>query len=194
MQRARISVAASLAIFTMSFGALTLSALTSGDAFAARERQFFSARAGVGIQAPPGWTLSLHTGYPKILCLLLHPGGSRISLAVDDAATATNAAALADQNRPALLAQGLEVVAVAPGPRGGALLDARSTRHGKILRQFYLVRAVPWGQQAVVLTLTTPAADASAADSALDWVAAHLDLQPPTPREDRRQHPDAGRD
>jgi hypothetical protein len=187
MQRARISVVASLAI-----AALTLWAIEG--AFAARERQFFSARAGVGIEAPPGWTLSLHTGYPKLLCLLLHPGGSRISLAVDDAITAADAAALAEQNRPALLAQGLEVGAIAPGPRGGVLLDARSARHGKLLRQFYLVRTVPWGRQAIVLTLTTLPTDASAANGALGWVATHLDLQPPTPREDRRQHPDAGRD
>jgi len=187
MQRARLSVAAALAV-----AALTLWAM--GGAFAARERQFFSARAGVGVEAPPGWTLSLHTGYPKILCLLVHPGGSRISLAVDDAVTAGDAAALAEQNRPALLAQGLEVAAAAPGPRGSVLLDARSTRHGKFLRQLYLLRAVPWGRQAVVLTLTTPATDAAAATSTLEWVAAHLDLQPPPPREDRRPHPDAGRD
>jgi hypothetical protein len=190
MQRARLSVAATLAI-----AALTLWAMRG--ALGARERQFFSARAGVGVQAPPGWTLSLHTGYPKLLCLLLHPGGSRISLAVDDAATAADAAALAEQNRPALGAQGLDVVSVAPGPRGGALLEARSARHGKLLRQLYLVRAVPWGRQAIVLTLTTLAAEAGAANGALDWVAAHLDLQPPAPREDRRQHPatpDAGRD
>ena len=180
MQRKRISVAASLAL-----AALTVWAMRG--AFAARERQFFSARAGVGLDAPPGWTLSLHTGYPKILCLLLHPGGSRISLAVDDAVTAADAAALAEQSRPALLAQGLEVLAVAPGPRGGVVLDARPPRRGQLLRQLYLVRAVPWGRQAVVLTLTTPAADASATNSSLEWVAAHLDLQPPAPRQDRRQ-------
>jgi hypothetical protein len=187
MHRARISLAASLTAAALSVAAI-------GGAFAARERQFFSARAGVGFEAPPGWTLSLHTGYPKILALLLHPGGSRISLAVDDAVTAADAAGLAEQSRPGLTGQGLEVVAVTPGPRGGVLLDARPARRGQLVRQLYLVRVVPWGRQGIVLTLTTPAADAGAASSALDWVAAHLDLQPPAAREDRREHPDAGRD
>ena len=187
MHRSRITAAGTLAIAALSIG-------TTRPTLAARERQFFSARAGLGVEAPPGWVLSLHTGYPKILCLLLHPGGSRISLAVDDTVTARDAGALAEQNRPALIAQGIEVTAVAPGPRGTARLDARSDRRHQVLRQLYLVREVPWGRQAVVLTLTAPAADAGGASGALDWVVAHLDLQTPTPRDDRREHPDAGRD
>jgi hypothetical protein len=187
MHRGRITAAAILATAAPSLA-------TIPDALAARERQFFSARAGVGVQAPAGWTVSLHTGYPKILCLLLHPGGSSISLAVDDAVTVANAQALAEQNRPALAAQGLEVTALTPGPRGTSQLDARSEHRHQVLRQLYLVRDVPWGHQAIVLTLTAPAADAGAATGALDWVAAHLDLQPPSPRDDRREHRDAGRD
>ena len=188
MQRARLTAAAILAIAALSFA-------TIRAARGARERQFFSARAGVGVQAPPGWALSMHTGYPKILCLLVHPGGSRISLAVDDAATAPNAIALAEQNRPGLVAQGIEVVAVAPAPRDTAVLDARSDRRHQVLRQVYLVRDVPWGRQAIVLTLTVPAGDASGANGALDWVAAHLDLEPPPPRDDHhRLRPDGGRD
>jgi len=159
---------------------------------AARERQFFSSRAGVGIEAPPGWTLSLHTGYPKILCLLIHPGGSRISLAVDDAVTAADAAALVAETRPALEAQGLQVTAVAPGARGGAQVDARAARRNQQLRQLYLVRSVPWGKQAIVLTLTTSPASAAAAFGSLDWVAAHLDLQPPVRPDDKRTAPDGG--
>jgi len=196
MHRARIIAAAATALAALS------SFAEIRGASAARERQFFSARAGVGIDAPPGWTLSLHTGYPKVLCLLIHPGGSRISLAVDDAVSAPDAAALAEQNRLALVAQGLEVVAAAPGPRGGVVLDARAARRQRLLRQLYLVRSVPWGRQAIVLTLTAPANDASGANSALDWVAAHLDLQPPAARQERRderrderrEHADAGPD
>ncbi|HEY5088646.1 MAG TPA: hypothetical protein VIK30_01685, partial [Polyangia bacterium] len=41
--------------------------------------RFLSTRAGVGLETPPGWSLSLHTGYPDVLCVLIHPGGSRIS-------------------------------------------------------------------------------------------------------------------
>jgi hypothetical protein len=159
---------------------------------AARDRQFFSSRAGVGVEAPPGWTLSLHTGYPKILCLLVHPGGSRISLAVDDAVTAADAATLVQQTRPALAAQGLEVTAVAAGPRGGVQVDARAPRRNQQLRQIYLVRTVPWGKQAIVLTLTTSPAAAPAAFGSLDWVAAHVDLQAPVRPDDKRPPPDGG--
>ena len=46
----------------------------------AKERRYFSARHGIGVEAPPGWTLSQHTGYPTVLVALVHPGGSRISI------------------------------------------------------------------------------------------------------------------
>ncbi len=179
-----------LGLAATAFGASLIAALP--PAHGARDRRFFSSRAGVGLEAPPGWTLSLQTGYPKILCVLLHPGGSRISLAVDDAVTAADAAALVAETRPALAAQGLEVSAVTAGSRGGVQVDARAARRSQQLRQIYLVRAVPWGKQAIVLTLTAPAADAAAAAGSLDWVAAHLDLQPPARADDQRARPDGG--
>ena len=172
--------------------AAVVTALARPPVQAAQDRQFFSARAGVGVEAPPGWTLSLHTGYLKILCLLVHPGGSRISLGADDAVTAADAAALVAQTRPALAAQGLEVTAVTAGPRGAVQVDARAARRNQRLRQLYWVRPVPWGRQAVVLTLTTSPADAAAASSSLDWVAAHLDLQAPVRRDNSRATPDGG--
>jgi hypothetical protein len=159
------------------------------------ERRFYSARAGVGIEAPPGWTLSMHTGYSTVLCLLVHPGGSRVSLAVDAAVTARDAAALAAESRPGLAAQGIEVTAVAPGVRGGVLLDARFLRRNQALRQFYLVRPVvgnPPGRQAIVLTLTTSPTDLAAAGAALDWVIAHLDLEAPVRPDDKHDRPDGG--
>ena len=158
---------------------------------AARERRFFSARAGVGVEAPPGWTLSLHTGYPKILCLLLHPGGSRMSLAVDDAVTATDAQGLVAQSRPALAAEGIEVTAVAAGPRGSVQVDARAARRNQQLRQLYFVRPVPWGRQAIVLTLTTTPADAAGALGSLEWAAARLDLQAPVRPDESTRLPTA---
>lgn len=185
MTRALIPALATLAIGAALFAALP-------PAQAARERQFFSSRAGVGVEAPPGWTLSLHTGYPKILCLLLHPGGSRISLSADDAVTAADAAALVQATRPALAAQGLEVTAVTAGPRGAVQLDARAPRRNQQLRQLYIVRSVPWGKQAIVLTLTTSPATAEAAFGSLAWVAAHLDLQPPIRPDDKPAAADGG--
>jgi hypothetical protein len=159
------------------------------------ERRFYSARGGVGIEAPPGWTVSTHTGYANVLCLLVHPGGSRVSLAVDAAVTARDAAALAAESRPGLAAQGIEVTAVGPGPHGGALVDARLPRRHQVLRQLYLVRAVegnPPARQAIVLTLTAPEADFSAASGALDWVIGRLDLEAPLRTDDKHDHPDGG--
>jgi hypothetical protein len=170
-------------------------AARSDGATSNRERRFYSARAGVGLEAPPGWNLSAHTGYPSILCLLVHPSGSRISLAVDTAVTAQDAATLAEQSRAGLIAQGIEITGVAPGPRGGVLIDARVTRRNQAVRQLYLLRAVegtPAWRQAIVLTLTTTATDLAAASSAFDWVISRLELLPPVHLDDKRDHPDGG--
>ena len=178
------------------FAALALCAAARSDgATSNRERRFYSARAGVGLEVPAGWSLSAHTGYLNILCLLVHPSGSRISLAVDAAVTARDAAALADQSRPGLAAQGIEISGVAPGPRGGVVVDAHIARRNQALRQLYLVRAVegtPSGRQAIVLTLTTTPADLAAASGALDWVIARLDLETPLRTDDKHDHPDGG--
>ena len=188
MKAARIVTA--LAVAT----ALSLAGRSDG-ASSNRERRFYSARAGVGLEAPPGWSLSAHTGYPNILCLLVHPSGSRISLAVDAAGGARDAAALAEQSRAGLIAQGIEITGVAPGPRGGVIVDARATRRNQAVRQLYLVRPVegnPAWRQAVVLTLTTSPAELVAASAALDWVMSRLDLQTPVRLDDRHDHPDGG--
>ena len=110
----------------------------------AKERRFFSARHGVGVEAPPGWTLSQHTGYPTVLVALLHPGGSRISLAVDRTSV-KDAAALVEQSKPGLTAQGLTIERVAPGPHNGVQVDARAAQRNQALRQLYLVRTVGGG-------------------------------------------------
>ncbi len=189
------------ALRSAAAGALLLFAPLAGlapfaDAASANnERRFYSARAGVGIEAPPGWTLSTHTGYANVLCLLVHPGGSRVSLAVDAAVTARDAAALAAESRPGLGAQGIEVTAVGAGPRGGVLLDARIPRRNQALRQLYLVRPVdgnPPARQAIVLTLTAPLPDLAAASGALDWVMGRLDLEAPVRPDDKHDHPDGG--
>jgi hypothetical protein len=192
-----MKAARTIAAFTVAvFAALALSlAARSDGATSNRERRFYSARAGVGLEAPPGWSLSAHTGYLNILCLLVHPSGSRISLAVDAAVTAQDAAALAEQSRPGLAAQGIEITGVAPGPRRGVVVDARVARRNQALRQLYLVRTVegtPAWRQAIVLTLTTTPGDLAAAGAALDWVVARLDLESPVRPDDKHDHPDGG--
>ena len=192
MKAARTVAAFTVAVFT----ALALSiAARSDGATGNRERRFYSTRAGVGLEAPPGWSLSGHTGYPNILCLLIHPSGARISLAVDVAVTALDAAALAEQSRAGLVAQGIAITGVGPGPRGGVIVDAYVARRNQALRQLYLVRAVegnPAWRQAIVLTLTTTLSDLGAASGALDWVIARLDLEAPVSPDDKQSHPDGG--
>jgi hypothetical protein len=192
-----MKAARTIAAFTVAvFAALGLSiAARSDGATSNSERRFYSARAGVGLEAPPGWSLSAHTGYLNILCLLVHPSGSRISLAVDTAVTAGDATALAEQSRPGLAAQGIEITGVAPGPRGGVVVEARVARRNQALRQLYLVRAVegnPAWRQAIVVTLTTTPADLGAASAALDWVVARLDLEAPARLDDKHDRPDGG--
>jgi hypothetical protein len=161
-----------------------------------RERRFFSARHGVGVEAPPGWSLSLHTGYPTVLVALVHPGGGRISLAVDHTAV-KDAAALVEQSKPGLLAQGLTIDRVAPGAHNGVLVEARVSRRSQALRQLYIVRSfegVPDGKQAVVITLATPAAELATASGPFDWVLSHLTFETPVRPESKTEaKPDAGR-
>ena len=156
-----------------------------------KERRFFSARDGVGLEAPNGWALSTHTGYPTVLVAFVHPGGSRISMAVDRTKLAT-AAALADQNRPGLLGQGFTLDRVAPGPQGGVRVDARAPRRNQVVRQLYVVReleGVRNGHQAIVVSLAAPADQLAAVGAAFDWTLAHLALEAPVQLDDK---PDAG--
>lgn len=157
------------------------------DTGGAKARRFFSARQGVGIEAPSGWSMSLHTGYANVLCVLIHPGGSRISLAVDRTA-AKDAATLAANSRPGLVAQGLTVDRTSSGPREGVVVDARSTRRDQAVRQLYLVRPVEGSRserQAIVLTLTTSLSDLPAASGPFEWVVGHLTLESPAHPEDK---------
>ncbi len=167
--------------FVRSLALVVVLLCARGATGAARERRFFSARHGVGIEAPAGWTLSLHTGYPEILCVLLHPDGSRISLSVAPT-KAADAKALAEQSRRGLEAQHLAVSRIVAGPRGGVLVDAHGAAgRDAELRQLYIVRPAGGGKsQGVVLTLSTHAETLGSAGPAFDWTVAHLVLETPT--------------
>ena len=119
----RVALAAAAIAIVIAASAFAETSRTGGS----KERRFFSARHGVGVDAPPGWALSQHTGYPTVLVALVHPGGSRITLAVDRT-TVKDAAALVEQSKPGLLAQGLTIVQTAPGPHDGVQLEARAAR------------------------------------------------------------------
>lgn len=173
------------------FGSLLLAA-TLVWAQANKDRRFFSARVGVGIEAPSGWALSTHTGYPTVLVALTHPGGSRISLAVDRTKLPT-AAAVAEHSRAGLVAQGLTVERTVPGPRGGVELEARAARRNQIVRQLYVVRELPGAhdvRQVIVVSMTAPADQLAAVEPAFVWALGHLTLEEPAQLDAR---PDAGR-
>jgi hypothetical protein len=151
---------------------------------AGKERRYTNTKYGVTIDAPAGWTLSPHTGYPDILIVLLHPSGARISLAAAPTAL-VGAQELADQNRRGLEAQGLAVAGVSPAPRGGVIVDAQSRTGADRVRQYYLVRtAEDQSHQALVLTLTTPASLLATTQPTFTTLVSRLltDSTPPPPR------------
>jgi hypothetical protein len=124
---------------------------------AGKERRYSNSKYGVTVDAPAGWALSPHTGYPDILMVLVHPSGARISLAAADTALGS-ARELAEQNRRGLEAQGLTITAIAPAPRDGVIVDALPKTGADRLRQYYVLRtADDKTRQGLVLTLTAPA-------------------------------------
>lgn len=174
--------AIALALSTGLFTGATAPSLTPAQAWAAspKDRRFVSARHGVGLEAPSGWTLSLHTGYPSIVALLIHPNGSRISLSISET-TAQTARELVDRNRRGLEAQKLSVTRVGESVRDGISVDARAQARDEHLRQIYLVRPLPGGaHQAIVLTLTAREDVFATAAASLDLVLARLTLETPS--------------
>ena len=72
-----------------------------------------------------------------MLVALVHPGGSRISLAVDRT-TAKDASALVEQNKPGLMAQGLRSNASRPA-RATVSSGSAGRSRSQALRQLYVV-------------------------------------------------------
>jgi hypothetical protein len=151
----------------------------AAGATTAKDRRYVSARHGISVEAPNGWTLSTHTGFPNVLVLLLHPDGSRISVAVSET-TAATARELADSNRRGLDVQGMKVVNVRAGARDGVELEATSTARAETVVQLYLVRALATAgqRQAVIISLITATSSLATQRPALDQVVAKLGLNP----------------
>ena len=192
MRRAPILAAMPRSLFLRVSTGLLVIALAIAASAASRDRRFFSARHGVGIEAPAGWTLSQHTGYPNILVVLLHPDGSRVSIAAEPT-QARDARALAEQSRRGLEAQHLSITRQGPGPRGGTLVEAQGTGRDDLVRQLYLVRSVGAdARQAVVITLVTKRDHLPTGAAGFDWVLAHLELEIPVGRA-VQETPDGGR-
>lgn len=145
------------------------------------DRRFVSARNGITVEAPAGWTLSTHTGFPNILVLLLHPDGSRISIAVSDT-PAKDARELAEPNRRALEKQTGGAVTARAGARNGVELDGQAASRGEAIVQLYLVRALaPEGpRQAIVVSLIAPQPSLALRRVDLDFVIGKLGLTPIT--------------
>jgi hypothetical protein len=153
------------------------------QAFGPNDRRLTNARAGIAIEAPAGWTLSQHTGYSDTLVVLVHPDGSRISVSAA-ATSARTAEDLYNQNRPGLIAQSLAPTVTASGsgaPRGSLVVDLGGPGRPDRVRQVYLVREVPSGRQAIVLTLVSGAKAFPSRLSALDFVASRLAFETPLP-------------
>jgi len=145
------------------------------------DRRFVSARNGITVEAPTGWTLSTHTGFPNILVLLLHPDGSRISIAVSDT-PAKDAREVAEPNRRALEKQTGGAITAHAGARNGVELDGQATSRGEAIVQLYLVRALaPEGpRQAIVVSLIAPQPSLALRRADLEFVIGKLGLTSPT--------------
>jgi len=169
---------------TARAAALTLIALVAlaapdAGAVGAKDRRFFSARAGIGVDAPAGWTISTHTGYPSIIVLLLHPDGSRISVAVAET-PAASARELVELNRKGLEAQKLAVTSVGAGARGGVEVASRAGAREESLVQLYMLRPLPTGvRQAIVISLFVRTEAVALHRPAFDGVVAKLMLETP---------------
>ena len=141
------------------------------------DRRFVSARNGISVEAPTGWTLSTHTGFPNILVLLLHPDGSRISIAVSET-QAKDAREVAEPNRRALEEQTGSAITARAGARNGVELDGQAASRNEAIVQLYLVRALaPEGpRQAIVVSLIAPAPSLALRRADLDFVIGKLGL------------------
>jgi len=146
-----------------------------------RDRRLTNLAVGLSVEAPAGWTLSQHTGYRDTVVLLLHPDGSRISVNAASTPHRTTTELL-NQNLRGLTASGMKVLSSSPGPRGAVLVDvAAPPSHGseERLRQVYLVREVPAGRQAIVLTLVCRASVCGDRTPALDFVLTRMAFDDP---------------
>lgn len=154
-----------------------------------RDRRLTNLAVGLSVEAPAGWNLSQHTGYRDTVVLLLHPDGSRIS--VNAAPTRHRTASdLFNQNLRGLTSSGMKVLSSAPGPRGALLVDLGpppSHGSGERLRQAYVVREIPGGLQAIVLTLVCREAVCAGRTPALEFVLTRMTFDDPaSPAADAR--------
>jgi hypothetical protein len=179
IDRRRFAIPALLAFATIAPS--SLGPREVHGAVSPRDRRLTNLAVGISVEAPAGWTLSQHTGYRDTVVLLLHPDGSRIS--VNAAATPTRTAAeLFRENLRGLNASGLRVLSSAAGARGALVVDLGAAANGgERLRQHYLVREIPGGWQAIVLTLVCRDAVFASRAPALDFVLTRMALDEPTP-------------
>jgi hypothetical protein len=173
-----------LVISTVTFATAVFTS-AQARAISPKDRRLESVRAGITVEAPAGWTLSQHTGYADTIVLLLHPDGCRISVTAS-ATTADTPSTLFEQNRPGLMAEGMLPSPLGPGVRGSFMVELgraqeRATDRPDKVRQLYLVRSVPAGRQAVILTLVCRATAFPARLVALDFVATRLVFDDPAP-------------
>jgi hypothetical protein len=160
--------------------ALSMSVVhVAGAATAPKDRRYVNARNGISVEAPTGWALSTHTGFPSILVLLIHPDGSRISIAVSES-QAASPHDLAESNRKGLEAQALKIIGVRAGARDGVEVEAQSAARAESVIQLYLLRETTarGPRQAIVITMVTPTPSLVVHRPAFDYVVGKLSLSP----------------
>jgi hypothetical protein len=150
----------------------------TANALGPNDRRATDVRSGISVEASAGWTLSQRTGYAGTIALFVQADGSRISVTATTTVS-RDADALYKQNRSGLVAQGLIPSSATPGARGSVSVDLAVVGRPEKMRQLYLVRDIPGGRQAIVLTLVSNVKSFAARAPALDFVATHLTLDDP---------------
>lgn len=174
-----------------AFAAAAMFAPATAGALGPNDRRLTDVRSGISVEAPAGWALSQRTGYAGTIALFVYADGSRISVTAMPTVT-RDADALYKQNRPGLVAQGLVPSPATPGARGSVSVDLGAVGRPEKMRQLYLVRDIPAGHQAIVVTLVSNAKSFAARTPALDFVASHLTLDDPPSASGSNRAPSGG--
>lgn len=128
---------------------------------------------GIKITAPFGWQIERKSAYARIITVMAHPDGARLTVAVQPLDRSRKLDAFVHQNRAAMQKAGLKVGATTARPPGMEL--ALTSKDGrKRLWQYYVTS----GELGFVLTLTAPAADLDRYRLAFEYAIKKLELEP----------------
>lgn len=152
---------------------LALALLLASAEAGAQGRTDHHPELGIKITAPFGWTIERKSAYARVITVMSHPDGARLTVAVQPLDRSRKLEAFVHQNRAAMQKAGLKVGATTPRPPGvDVAITSKDAK--KRLLQYY----VATGELGFVLTLTAPATDIDRYRLAFDYAIKKLELEP----------------